>query len=70
MSGSGKKSDSIDALVNDLKRNYDGAEVGKRYDGKYRVTSVGEGTIESIIKRLGHFSQTEIVYLILERTDG
>ena len=71
MSGKSVKTfDSIDALCDDIERNYKGSEDGKRFDGKYRVVSVGEGTIESIIKRLGNFSRTEIVYLIVEKNDG
>ena len=67
---SGKKFDNLDGLRADIERNYKGSEVGNRYDGKYRVVSVGEGTLESIMERLGNFSRTEIVYLIVEETDG
>lgn len=67
---SGKKFDGIDALVDDIKANYRGAEVGNRYDGKYRVASVGEGTAESIWERFTTRKKTELVYLILEETDG
>ena len=67
---SGKKFDSIDALVDDIERNYKGSEVGNRFNDKYRVKSVDKGTIKSIKERLGKFSQTEIVYLIVEKNDG
>ena len=62
---SDENSDDIAALVADIAANYRGAEFGK-----YRVVSVGNGTLESIMKRLGKFSRTEIVYLIVEKNDG
>lgn len=67
---SGKKFDDIDALVKDIDANYQGAEFGNRYDGKYRVVLVGKGTAESILERLTTRKKTELVYLILEETDG
>ena len=70
----GKKFDSIDALVADIEK-YRGAEVGNIYDGKYCVASVGKGTIEYIgemLERLLERSRkkTQLFYLILEETDG
>lgn len=70
MNSNGKTFDSIDALCDDIERNYINSKIDNTSDGKYSVVSVGEGTIESIIKRLGNFSRTEIVYLILEKNDG
>ena len=52
---SGKKFDSLAALVGDIDEKYRGATFGNRYDGKYRVASVGSGTVESIIERLMMF---------------
>lgn len=66
----GKKFDGIDDLRADIEHNYKGSEVGNRYDDKYIVMSVGEGTFDSIKEQLGSFSRTEIVYLILEKSDG
>ena len=67
---SGKKLDSIDALVDNIKDKYLNAEFGKRFDDKYRVVSVGEGTPESIIERLTARKKTKLIYLIVEETDG
>ncbi len=75
---SDKSFDGIDALVKDIDANYQGAEVGNRYDGKYRVVSVGEVTAEFIVERaksivercLTTRKKTELVYLKLEETDG
>ena len=65
-----KKFANIDELCADIDRNYLGSQVGNIYDGKYRVTSVGSGTVESILERLMTRKKTKLVYLILEDNDG
>jgi len=73
LSGSGKKFDSIDALVNDLKRNYDGTEVGNRFNDKYRVTTIDSETGLFIWEKLKGFlnkRDVKIIFLVVEEIDG
>lgn len=68
-----RKFAGIDELINDIKDNYYGAEIGNIYDGKYRVTSVKEGAVEGIVEQLKCWTErkkTQLIYLILEETDG
>lgn len=70
---SGKKFDSIDALVNDIKANYLNAEFGNRYDGKYRVTTVDSETSTAIFEKLKGFltkRAVKIIFLVAEEIDG
>ncbi|MBE8950005.1 MAG: hypothetical protein SR3Q1_05320 [Quinella sp. 3Q1] len=53
-------------MVDDIERNYKGLEIGKRFDDKWRVVSVGEGTPESLIERLTARKKTKLIYLIAE----
>ena len=57
--------DGIEELCADIEQNYNDSEVGK-----YRVVSVGDGTVESIVERLTARKKTKLIYLILEETDG
>lgn len=73
MSGSGKKFDSIDALVDDIERNYKGSEVGKRFNDKYRVTTVDSETGLLIREKLKGFlnkRDVKIIFLVAEEIDG
>lgn len=70
---SSKKFDSIDALVDDIERNYEGSEVGNRYDGKYRVKEIDTGTTDAILKKLDGFLKkrdVKIIFLVAEEING
>lgn len=65
---SGKKSDGIDALVDDIKAKYLDAEFGK-----YRVTTVDSETSTAIFEKLKGFltkRAVKIIFLVAEETDG
>ena len=63
----------IDALVDDIKDKYLDAEVGDRFNGKYRVTTVDSETSLAIFEKLKGFltkRDVKIIFLVAEEIDG
>lgn len=70
---SGKNFDSIDALVKDIEAKYLGAEIGDRFNGKYRVTTVDSETSLAIFEKMKGFltkRDVKIIFLVAEEIDG
>lgn len=69
---SGKNFDGIDALFDDIEAKYLDVEVGDRFNGKYRVTTVDSETLGAVFKKLnGFFSKRDvkIIFLVAEKID-
>ena len=69
---------NIDELVKDIKAKYLNVEVGDRFNGKYRVTTVDSETSRAIFEKLkGLFKglfltkrDVKIIFLVAEEIDG